>query len=117
VLQGSGLGDAAVVVTRYFGGTKLGTGGLVRAYSEAVRQVLAITPRAYKIPVHTLMLGLPYSLFVPVRLLITTQGGSWTGLRRASPTMRFPVEILMLWAALSDLRMSTAGRDYLAKCW
>ena len=32
VLQGSGLGDAAVVVTRYFGRTRLGTGGLVRAY-------------------------------------------------------------------------------------
>ena len=35
VLNGRGLGDVAVVVTRYFGGTLLGAGGLVRAYSEA----------------------------------------------------------------------------------
>ena len=46
VLQGSGLGDIAVVVTRYFGGTKLGTGGLVRAYGDAVKAVLAILPLA-----------------------------------------------------------------------
>lgn len=37
VLRASGLGDAAVVVTRWFGGTLLGAGGLVRAYGEAVR--------------------------------------------------------------------------------
>ncbi len=41
VLLGSGLYDIAVVVTRYFGGTLLGTGGLVRAYSAAVREGLA----------------------------------------------------------------------------
>lgn len=42
VLSHSGLGDISVVVTRYFGGIKLGTGGLVRAYSQAVREGLDI---------------------------------------------------------------------------
>ena len=37
VLTGSGVTNAAVVVTRYFGGTLLGTGGLVRAYRQAVK--------------------------------------------------------------------------------
>jgi len=41
VLLGEGVHDVAVVVTRYFGGTLLGTGGLVRAYSKAVQEGLA----------------------------------------------------------------------------
>ncbi len=41
VLLGSGVCYAAAVVTRYFGGTLLGTGGLVRAYSKAVQEGLA----------------------------------------------------------------------------
>ncbi len=40
VLAGSDLHDAFAVVTRYYGGTKLGTGGLARAYSEAARAAL-----------------------------------------------------------------------------
>ena len=63
VLRGSGLGDVAVVVTRYFGGTKLGTGGLVRAYGDAVRAVLDVLPRAAKVPTHTVSIVAPYSLF------------------------------------------------------
>ncbi|MBS5522090.1 MAG: YigZ family protein [Clostridiales bacterium] len=41
VLLGEGIHNTAVVVTRYFGGTLLGTGGLVRAYSRAVQEGLA----------------------------------------------------------------------------
>ena len=41
VINGSGIQDVVVVVTRYFGGTLLGTGGLVRAYSGAVKEGLA----------------------------------------------------------------------------
>lgn len=40
VLKGAGITNAAAVVTRYFGGTLLGTGGLVRAYSGALREAL-----------------------------------------------------------------------------
>jgi uncharacterized YigZ family protein len=75
VLRGSGLGNVAVVVTRYFGGTKLGTGGLVRAYSDAVRQVLAALPRAVQVPTHTVLLAVPYSAFERMRLLVQEHRG------------------------------------------
>ncbi|WP_148253347.1 IMPACT family protein [Aidingimonas lacisalsi] len=45
VLEGADLGQIGCVVTRYFGGTKLGTGGLARAYAQAVNQALASLPR------------------------------------------------------------------------
>lgn len=44
VLLGSGLSDVVAVVTRWFGGTLLGTGGLVRAYSQAVREAVTAAP-------------------------------------------------------------------------
>ncbi|MFS1702376.1 IMPACT family protein [Alteromonas sp. AMM-1] len=40
VLQHKGVGDITIIVTRYFGGIKLGAGGLVRAYSSAAQQVM-----------------------------------------------------------------------------
>lgn len=40
VLSGANITNVAAVVTRYFGGTLLGTGGLVRAYSQAVKEAL-----------------------------------------------------------------------------
>jgi uncharacterized YigZ family protein len=75
VLSGSGLGDAVVVVTRYFGGTKLGTGGLVHAYGDAVRAVLEVVPRAEKAPLHTVMMAIPYPAFERVRLLVEAHQG------------------------------------------
>ncbi len=49
VLLHSGIGEVAAVVTRYYGGIKLGTGGLVKAYSGAVQLALESLPRAEKV--------------------------------------------------------------------
>lgn len=50
VLEGNELTDCVVIVTRYFGGTLLGTGGLVRAYSAAAEAAIADASFAVKIP-------------------------------------------------------------------
>ncbi len=110
VLQGSGLGDVAVVVTRYFGGTKLGTGGLVRAYSDAVREVLAALPLAARVPTHTVMASVPYALFERLRLLVVEHGGEMLDESFAADvtvTARFAVEALP--GFQSALRELTSG--------
>jgi uncharacterized YigZ family protein len=70
VLLGSGVGDIAVVVTRYFGGIKLGTGGLVRAYSSGVKAVLAQLPLKEKVALATLTACGPYRWITPVERLL-----------------------------------------------
>ena len=75
VLQGSGLGDIVVVVTRHFGGTKLGTGGLVRAYSDAVREVLSVLPRAVRVATQTIRIETPYGLFERIRRVVELHEG------------------------------------------
>lgn len=78
VLRGSGLGDTVVVVTRYFGGTKLGTGGLVRAYSDAARAVLEQTPRIEKVERQEVHFSVPYTHYEQTKRLIKEYNGKVT---------------------------------------
>lgn len=61
VLIGSGVHNTAVVVTRYFGGTLLGTGGLVRAYSKSVQEGLAASSVIEKRLSHRLKVTTDYT--------------------------------------------------------
>ena len=76
VLRGSGLGDVVLVVTRYFGGTLLGTGGLVHAYGDAARAVLAALPREEKVERRALVVTLPYAAYEPARRLVAAYAGN-----------------------------------------
>lgn len=69
VLLHAGVGDVAAVVTRYFGGTLLGKGGLVRAYSGGVQLALASLPLAERIPSATMTLVVDYSHVTPLQRL------------------------------------------------
>ncbi|WP_159816767.1 YigZ family protein [Colwellia sp. 20A7] len=61
VLQGGGIGQVCAVVVRYFGGTKLGTGGLQRAYGDSVRQALVFLQSKTKIAMAAKTLACQYS--------------------------------------------------------
>ena len=69
VLQHGGVGDIAAVVTRYFGGVKLGTGGLVKAYSAAVQQALESAPRVMRVTSVDLIVHVGYPAISAVQQL------------------------------------------------
>lgn len=70
VLQHKNVGEVVVVVTRYFGGVKLGAGGLVRAYSGAVQAVMEELPLANVVAVKEAQLQFPYAHESSIRHLL-----------------------------------------------
>lgn len=111
VLHGSGLGDVALVITRFFGGALLGKGGLVKAYTESAQMVVNAVRRARRQQVHVAMLALPYNLLERVRLLVGNYQGDILDESFAADvtmTLRFPVENTeQIQAALSELSAGT----------
>ena len=82
VLRGAGLADVCCVVTRYFGGTLLGPGGLVRAYTTATQAAVAAAEKNGAIVEMTLVtpvtVQLPYALYDRVARLVADCGGKVT---------------------------------------
>ena len=75
VVKGSGVGDVTVVIIRYFGGTKLGTGGLVKAYTEAAQLAIAALPLTEKVERQSIEVIIAYNSYEQTRQLIEAYGG------------------------------------------
>ena len=96
------LTDVLVVVVRYFGGVKLGTGGLVRAYSDAVSLVLPEVPRVRRQQLTVWALVVPHA-----------QAGRLEAELRAT-TARTHIEIVGVdYGAEATLRVAAADDDTL----
>ncbi|MCU0618133.1 MAG: YigZ family protein [Gemmatimonadaceae bacterium] len=72
VLLHADVGDIVAVVTRWYGGVKLGTGGLSRAYAGAVQTALATLPRELRVDRVRAAFVVEYAAITPVRQLLDT---------------------------------------------
>ena len=74
VLKGSGITNFMITVARWFGGTKLGTGGLVHAYTEAAQAALADVETIELIPMTKLSFSVPYPLYEIIKRKVAEYG-------------------------------------------
>lgn len=74
VLRGAGLVNCVAVVTRYFGGVLLGTGGLVRAYTQAVQEAISSSRTAVKRSGYFCGIGISYTYVGKIKHQISERG-------------------------------------------
>ena len=76
VLKGSGITNIAVCIVRYFGGTLLGTGGLVKAYGDSVKEVLKAVHTEALIEKTAFSIVMPYNSYTLIKRTFDSMGVS-----------------------------------------
>lgn len=71
VLKGSGVTDILVCIVRYFGGTLLGTGGLVKAYGDSVKEVLKVIRTEPLIDRSSFSMLISYDFYDAIKRILT----------------------------------------------
>lgn len=82
LLEHSGIGEIAAVVTRYFGGIKLGPGGLRRAYTDSLRAALEELELKERVPVRAGRIVFSRAHENSIRILFERSGVTITGVER-----------------------------------
>jgi len=85
VLQHKGVGDIMIIVVRYFGGIKLGAGGLTRAYGQAAQAVMTVLPIQTFIPMHLLTIRCDYAQEQQIRHWVDKYQGAVSGVDYLAP--------------------------------
>lgn len=109
-MESASLWETTIVVTRYYGGTNLGTGGLIRAYGAAAAEAIATASIAEKHRMRSFTVRFPYDLSSVIDRLVATYSGEITrsdyaelvDLTVAVPASTGP-------AFVNDVRNATSG--------
>ena len=105
VLQHKDIGDIMIIVTRYFGGVKLGAGGLVRAYSAAAQQAIDALEVRQEITLEPLSVAIDFKHEQFVRHLVEQAEGN---IANCSYGSRVEIDVALPVDALNDFKKQMA---------
>lgn len=110
ILKGSGITNILVMVVRYFGGTLLGTGGLVKAYGDAAKAVLEHLKTEELIEKTSLTIIIGYDLYEQVRNLLADVGAQCTEDFATEVTLVCSLPVIHVDTVVSTVTDLSAGK-------